>query len=151
MTNNRLSRHPIIQLSIRLQVAFFIGSLIVGFVPCLVIAAPLLRCQIAQSGETQIHDFPTVSDPYSVKAIDINGRFRFKAVVIGDARKVAYIKLYIYDHAVPQPMLLHEAKYLAPVPLSDASPDALTGVNDVYSLPMQRNLQYGCALLEIAP
>ncbi|KAF3999553.1 hypothetical protein HAV38_02615 [Glaciimonas immobilis] len=115
------------------------------------ISAPVLRCHIMQSGSTQIIDFLAGSDPYQVKAIDINGRFRFKAVVIGDARQIAYIKLYIYDHAEPKPMLLHEVKYLAPVALRDAGPAALTGVNDVYSLPMQRNLQYGCALLEVAP
>lgn len=137
--------------SLKLQFAFYVCLLFAGFVPRPVIAAPLLRCQITQSGESRIVDFPPVNDPYSVKAIDINGRFRFKAVVIGDVRKVAYIKLYIYDHAVPQPMLLHEAKYLAPVPLLDGSYAALTGVIDVYSQPMQRNLQYGCALLEVAP
>ncbi|MDY7547677.1 hypothetical protein QN360_00590 [Glaciimonas sp. CA11.2] len=147
----RLLRHLANQLSIRLQFVFYVGLLITGFVPRTVIAAPLLRCQITQSGESQIVDFLPGSDPYSVKAIDINGRFHFKAVVIGDARKITYIKLYIYDHALPQPMLLHEAKYLAPVPSSDDSPAALTGVIDVYSMPMQRNLQYGCALLEIAP
>lgn len=131
--------------------SIFVYLLIVALFPQQVVAAPLLRCQIMQNGSTQILDFKPESDPYQVKAIDINGRFRFKAVVIGDARQIAYIKLYIYDHAKPKPMLLHEAKYIAPLALADTSPAALTGLNDVYALPFERNLQYGCAVLEVAP
>lgn len=113
-------------------------------------AAPLLRCQIDQGGQTQVLEFAPVGDPYSVKAIDINGRFRFKAVVIGDERHIEYIKLYTYSQSRRQPVLLHEAKYLAPVAPTSSSPAALTGLNYVYSPHLERELQYGCTLLESA-
>lgn len=94
--------------------------------------------------------FEPVSDPYVVKAIDINERFRFKAVVVGNEKKVDYIKLYAYYLSAGQAVLLHEVKYLLPVPQSNAVPDALTGQNYVYSPELGREMRYGCALLEVA-
>lgn len=114
-------------------------------------AAPLLRCQIEQGGTSTVEEFTPVADPYSVMAININDRFRFKAVVIGDALRVEYIKLYVYTHTKRQPMLLHQTSYLAPAVSKDAQPMALTGVNYLYSPDLERELQYGCALLEISP
>lgn len=113
-------------------------------------AAPLLRCQIDQGGTLQTIEAAPVTDPYTVKAVDINGRFRFKAVVVGEAGKVEYVKLYVYNALKRQPVLLQEAKYLAPVPSATAAPDALTGVQYLYSLSLERELKYGCALLEVA-
>ncbi len=112
-------------------------------------AAPLLRCQVNQEDSERVLEFKPVSDPYTVQAIDINGNFRFKAVVIGDAQKVAYIKIYVYGNNPRQPLLIHQATYLAPV-ASGASPSALTGVNYVYAPPYERELHYACALLEQA-
>jgi hypothetical protein len=114
-------------------------------------AAPLLRCQIDQGGSTRMLEFAPVSDPYLVKAQDINGRFRFKAVVIGDAHHVEYIKLYSYSQTRRQPVLLHVAKYMAPVALPPAAFDALTGHQYLYSPQREREMQYGCALIEVAP
>ena len=115
-----------------------------------VAAAPLLRCQIDQGGTTRMLEFAPVSDPYRVRAIDINGRFRFKAVVIGDARHIEYIKLYTYSQTRRQPVLLHVAKYMAPLALPQASFDALTGHQYLYSPQREREMQYGCALIEVA-
>jgi hypothetical protein len=123
------------------------GFLIVALASATVAAAPLLRCKIDQGGSTQVLEFSPESSPYTAKAIDINGRFRFKAVVVGDVRQIEYIKLYTYDFPKRQPVLLHEAKYLAPV----ASPASLTGVNYVYSPRLERELQYECTLLETTP
>jgi hypothetical protein len=86
-----------------------------------------------------------------VKAIDINDRFRFKAVVIGDALRLEYIKIYVYAHTRREPMLLHQASYLAPAASREAQPAALTGINHVYAPGLERELRYGCALLEISP
>lgn len=129
-----------------LRVAISVG-LLFG-VLCPLYASPLLRCQIDQGGSTQILDFPPVSDPYPVKAIDINGRFRFKAVMIGDAQQIEYINVYVYSQSRRQPMLLHQAKYLAPLISTDPSFAALTGIHYVYSPQLERELKYGCALLE---
>lgn len=122
-----------------------------GLFPSALFAAPLLRCEIKQADSVRVLDFKPVSDPYKVAAIDIEGRFRFKAVVIGDARQVEYIKLYVYDQVKRQPVLLHQVSYLAPVATSGAVPSALTGVHYVYSPQLERELQYSCALLENAP
>lgn len=115
------------------------------------LASPVLRCQFSQSGSSRVVDFSPVKDPYGVEAIDINGNFRFKAVVIGDDHQVEYIKLYTYYVSRRQPVLLHEAKYLAPVIQAGTSSTALTGLNSLYSPRLERELQYGCALLEAAP
>jgi hypothetical protein len=96
-------------------------------------------------------EFAPVGSPYTVKSIDINGRFRFKAVVMGDARQIEYVKLYSYDFPERQPVLLHEAKYMAPIASSSSQPASLTGVNFVYSPRLGRELQYECFLLETAP
>ena len=96
-------------------------------------------------------EWAPVTDPYSVRAIDINKSFRFKAVVIGDERRVEYVKLYAYYQGKRQAVLLHSAQYMAPVALSAPSPTALTGLNRLYSPRLERELQYGCALVEVAP
>jgi hypothetical protein len=114
-------------------------------------ATPLLRCQIDQGGNTRVLEFAPAISPYTAKAIDINGRFRFKAVVVGDARQIEYIKIYTYDFPKRQPVLLHEAKYIAPVASPVAQPASLTGVNFVYSPRLERELRYDCVLLEVAP
>ncbi len=127
-------------------------GLLAGCLPATALqAAPLLRCEIQQGGTSRVVDSMPVADPYSVKAIDINDRFRFKAVVIGDALRVEYIKVYVYAHTWREPMLLHQTSYLAPVASRDAQPDALTGINHVYSPSLERELRYGCALLETTP
>jgi hypothetical protein len=112
---------------------------------------PLLRCTIDQGGITHVLEFSPESSPYSAKAIDINNHFRFKAVVVGDARRIEYIKIYTYDFPRRQPVLLHEAKYMAPIASPLTPPGSLTGVNYVYSPRLERELKYDCALLEITP
>ena len=114
-------------------------------------ASPLLRCELSRGGEVQVLDFTPVTDPYSAKAVDLRGGFRFKAVVVGDAQQIEYIKLYAYYLVRRQAVLLHQAKYLNPV--AGATPDSagLTGINFIYSPDLGREFQYGCALLEAAP
>ena len=127
------------------------GFLIVALSPAATLATPLLRCKIDQGGSTQVLEFAPESSPYTAKAVDINGRFRFKAVVVGDARQIEYIKTYTYDFPKRQPVLLHEAKYMAPLVHPITQPVSLTGVNFVYSPRLERELQYECALLETQP
>jgi hypothetical protein len=78
--------------------------------PLTTVAAPLLRCQVAYAGTTHLIEGRPVSDPYPVASVDIGGRFRLKAVVVGDAAHVEYIKLYTYLDAKRQPILVQEAK-----------------------------------------
>jgi hypothetical protein len=123
------------------------GFLIAALGSATVFATPLLLCTVDQGGTSQVLEFVPESSPYTAKAFDINGQFRFKAVVVGDARQIEYIKIYTYDFPRRQPVLLHEVKYMAPVPGSAS----LTGVNYVYSPRLERELRYECALLETAP
>ena len=114
-------------------------------------AAPLLRCQIEQGGTSNVMDFKPVADPYSVKAIDVNARFRFKAVVIGNGSRIEYINIYVYTHTKREPVLLQQTKYIAPAISSNAQPMTLTGINHVYAPGLERELQYSCTLLETSP
>jgi hypothetical protein len=113
-------------------------------------AAPLLRCAITYAGTTHTLDTAAGSDPYTAESIDIDGRFRFKAVVLGTDRHIETIKLYVYYETRRQPVLIQEAKYVPPFASSD-SPYALTGLHYLYAPPLGRELQYGCALLEVRP
>lgn len=114
-------------------------------------ASPLLRCQIKQGGKTINLEATPTKDPYTVKAIEINGRFRFKAVVIGSAEQLDYIKLYTYYTPSRQPVLVHQATYLAPIFSTGNGTPSLTGINTVCSPALEREMQYQCTLVEVAP
>src|SRR5512133_2867340 len=113
------------------------------------VAAPLLRCQVAYAGTTHVIKASPVSDPYPVASVDIGGRFRFKAVMVGDATHVEYIKLYAYLDASRQPILVQQATYLPPFRAS-ATPDLLTGEQHLYAGPVERELMYRCTLEGVA-
>ncbi len=114
------------------------------------LTAPLLRCQITYAGATHTLETTAGGDPYAIKAIDIDGRFRFKAVVLGTDQHIDAIKLYAYYEGRRQPVLIEEAKYMPPFAISD-SPYALTGLHYLYAPPLGRELQYGCALVGAKP
>ena len=123
-------------------------------IPKTTFAAPLLRCKIEQSGATFIVESSPRLNPYGVAAVAINKNFRFKAVVIGNQEKVDYVKIYAYDMGKRQPILLHEAKYLAPLvqtaQAAELAPFQLTGMHYLYSPDLNREMQYGCSLIESA-
>jgi len=111
------------------------------------LAAPLLHCEVTYAGSKHIVEVAPGSDPYQTNSIDIDGRFRFKAVVLGGAERIDAIKLYAYYQTRRQPILIQEMKLLPPFAVSD-QPDSLTGRQYLYAPPLGRELQYGCALLE---
>ena len=111
-------------------------------------AALLLRCEFDAGGQRQTLDFGPESDPYRIKAVPINNHFRFKAVVIGNAHTIDYIKLYSYYVTSRKPVLLHEAKYLHPELTPGEVGHSLTGVNYLYSPILERQFQYECTLRE---
>jgi len=121
-----------------------------------VFAQPLLHCEITYAATTYKLDERISHDPgadvgsdtggaYINEASDIGGRFRFKAVLLGTAAQLNTVKLYAYYETDRQPLLLSEVKYVAPFHYS-ATPNSLTGVHYLYSPPLGRELQYGCAL-----
>ena len=113
-------------------------------------AAPLLRCDVTYAGSTQTIEARPVANPYPVPSVDIGGRFRFKAVVVGDDTNVERILLYTYLDAKRQPLLVQQAKYLPPYPVT-TRPYPLTGEQHVYAGVAERELIYSCTLEGVAP
>lgn len=128
-----------------------LAGLILAYVSVPALGAPRLDCEISQGGTTLKLAFEPVSDPYVVKAVSVNERFRFKAVVMGTAEKIDYIKLYTYYVSSGRAVLLHYAKYLEPVPQKNAPLGFLTGQQYFYSPVLGREMQYACALVDAAP
>ena len=77
-------------------------------------ASQLLRCEINEGGETYVADFLPTSDPYTVVAKNIGGRFRLKVVMMLNEQPIEYIKIYTYYKDPRSMVLLHVAKYLPP-------------------------------------
>jgi hypothetical protein len=96
------------------------------------------------------HAFLPVSDPYAVGSVNLADRFRFKAVVLGNDTRVDLINLYVSYQTERQPMVLQHVKFVAPVAQVQPTPDALTGRVALYSPFLGKELQYGCALQEVA-
>ena len=107
---------------------------------------PTLLCDVRQADVTRRVEAQPTSEPHAVASHDIDGRFRFKAVVgAGPTGEAAYVKLYVYDMAVKgAPVLLHLATHLPPW-LAGPEMPSLTGWNHVYSSVLGRELVYGCA------
>jgi len=110
-------------------------------------AAPLLHCEMTYAGSTQVLETQPVAAPYPVRAVDVGGRFWFKAVMVGTPAAAEYIKLYAYLDTRAQPVLVQQVTYLPPF----VKNSSLTGKQFVYAGPVERELQYECALKETAP
>jgi len=121
--------------------------------------AAQLHCEVGYAGTTHIVKAQPVSDPYPVESVDIGGRFRFKAVMVGAGQQVAYIKLYSYFETPQQPVLIHIAKFLPPFATRPTTAPAehdprgtnLTGMQYLYAGPVERELQYQCFLQNAQP
>ena len=136
-----------------------VASALGAFFFCgLATAAPLLTCQVTYAGSTHTVLARPVADPYPVPSVDIGGRFGFKAVMVGDAGHVSRILLYAYQDATPNPVLIHQAKYLPPFQAtpsgaarSPAQTMDLTGQHYLYAGPVERELIYSCTLEGVQP
>jgi len=115
------------------------------------VAAPVLRCQFEVNAHTTQHEFTPVADPYTAESIDLDGRFRFKAVMLADSQRVSLINLYVFHQTRRQPMIMQHTKFVEPVAQRDPAPHALTGQVALYSPFLGKELKYACALLEVAP
>jgi hypothetical protein len=115
------------------------------------VASPVLRCNFEVNAERYQHAFAPVSDPYTVQSVDLGGRFRFKAVVLGNAQRVDLINLYVSYQTERQPMLMQHLKFVTPVAQTQPTADALTGRVALYSPFLGKELQYSCALHEVQP
>lgn len=131
------------------------AGLAMALVPLAAAASPRLLCQVTYAGTTRTVVAQPVADPYPVPSLDIGGRFRFKAVMVGrggdSAAQVDRIALYAYrTDDLPQPLLIHQAKYLPPFGLT-GQPLALTGEQRLYAGPLERELIYSCTLEGLTP
>jgi len=131
--------------------AGMVGLALLNLFPSVVAAAPRLDCEISQGGRTETLQFGPAANPYEVKAVSINERFSFKAVMIEQGGKVDYISLYVYYLPPRGPILLQQAKYLAPAIQPHPASASLTGRQYLYSPRLERELQYECTLREVAP
>ena len=131
--------------------AWLVGCVFGALATTSVQAAPLLKCHFEVNAERSEATFAPTSDPYTVDSVDLAQRFRFKAVVLGDQTRVDLINLYVSYQTQRQPMVLQHIKFVMPQPLKDPAPDALTGRVALYSPFLGKELQYGCALHEVAP
>lgn len=113
-------------------------------------ANALLHCDVSYAGSTHVVETRAVTDPYPVPSINIGGRFWFKAVMVGSATQLDYIKLYAYLDTRQQPLLVQEAVYLPPFQATPA-PYSLTGIQHLYAGPVERELTYSCTLQGVQP
>lgn len=119
-------------------------------IPSAASAQALLHCDVTYAGSTHIVETHPVNDPYPVPSVDIGGRFWFKAVMVGQAAQVDYVKLYAYLDTRQQPLLIQEAIYLPPFQ-STPAPYSLTGTQHLYAGPVERELMYSCTLQGVQP
>ena len=128
-----------------------LGMFLLGFSLCLPsMSAPLLQCDVSYAGTTHKLKATPTTDPYSVKPVDIGGRFFFKMILQETKGKLDHVLIYAYLDQEPRPLLLQQAKYLGPFP-ETSKPFPLTGQQHLYGGPVERELIYSCALSMATP
>jgi hypothetical protein len=113
-------------------------------------AAQSLLCEVRYASETRMLRQSVSADPYDAQTVDFEGRFRFKAVVLGTADHIEHITLTVYELGVGDaPVIVHQVRHQSPFHAGTELP-ALTGWNHVYASYLGRELRYGCALQPVA-
>lgn len=107
---------------------------------------PWLECTYSASNQTHTVRVEPTRDPYSVKELDVAGRFALKLVYVASPADVASFRVYAYELAEEGPVLLQEVKYRPPF-ASGATPgrSEFTGRQQVYAHQLGRELAYACA------
>jgi hypothetical protein len=143
--------------------SFCLAALSLALLPCAAQASAQLQCTFEVNSEIHHTVHQLATDPYTVAAVPIGNRFRFKAIVLAAAPYTASsaapsaptaiesVNLYVYYNTRRQPMVMQHVQYLQPLPQRSPAPDALTGRVAVYSPLLGKELQYHCALAEVAP
>ncbi len=105
-----------------------------------------LECTLTYGGEEQLIRVSPVTDPYLVKPVNVRERFSFRAVFLHGPSAKYSIHLSTLERAEPKDILLHEAKYVLPLPGGTRSSAlGFTGKQRVYSSG-GREFEYFCAL-----
>ena len=142
------------------------AALWLALLPCVAQASAQLQCTFEVNSETHHTVHGLATDPYTVAAVPIGNRFRFKAIVLAAAHAEAAdapqdttpsttaiesVNIYVYYNTRRQPMVMQHLQYRQPVAQRKPAPDALTGRVALYSPLLGKELQYQCALAEVAP
>jgi hypothetical protein len=152
-----------------------VAVLSLALLPCAAQASAQLQCTFEVNSEIHHTVHRLATDPYTVAAVPIGNRFRFKAIVLGAApdpapkpspnpaqgaapalaasapAAIESVNIYVYYNTRRQPMVMQHTQYLQPVAQKQPAPDALTGRVALYSPLLGKELQYHCALAEVAP
>jgi hypothetical protein len=136
---------------IKLVIRSSLGIVISLLGCCAYADGPVLACRVVQSDKAFDFETGLMQDPYSAPLHDINGRFLFKMVAVGEAESVDYVKIYAYDNSGRQPVLVQYGRYLQPKVPSASQGASLTGIQTVYSAWLEREMQYQCTLVWRAP
>jgi hypothetical protein len=126
-----------------------IGALALG--ACLAALATLscgqkhaaVACWVTYGGEAKRLEFPATISPYTVKPVDVAGRFAFKVLYVREPWQAASLNVYAYQRTSEGDRLLQEGKYLPPFSRAEGTRYGFTGRQLVYSLD-QRELEYWC-------
>ena len=107
---------------------------------------PTLRCQIESDNTPFTLDTAPTQDPYAVKPVTLNERFRFKAVVVADAsgQAIDHVKLYTQEVGEAGRLVLHQVSYSREMVAASFGQPSLTGVQWVYARRMERQFQFEC-------
>ncbi len=109
-------------------------------------SGPLLRCEVTYADQTTLLETRLQNSPYEIQAIDIGGRFLFKAAMIGEHQKINHIALYAYFQASPKDLPIHQAIYRGPFKPQQKA-QALGPKNYLYAGEVERELSYQCFLM----
>lgn len=109
-------------------------------------ALPTLRCQLESDNTPLTLDAVPTPDPYTVKPVTLNDRFRFKAVVVADetGQAIDHVKLYTQEVDEAGRLVLHQASYTREMVAASFAQPSLTGVQWVYARRMERQFQFEC-------
>lgn len=126
---------------------FLSFTLMLLLAPLSGLAEPRLRCEMTYAGAMQVVEAGPTNQPYATPAVDIGGRFHFKAVMVQGPELISRIALYVYVVTATQPLLIQRALYLSPYPLGpEGQAVDLTGEQRLYAGPLERELIYRCQL-----
>ena len=113
-------------------------------------ANTLLKCIVSYAGTEEVITTSPQTDPYLTESVDIGGRFKFKAVMIGKENAIDYIKLYAYFQTKRNDVPIHQASYFPPFQLTEKN-TILTPKNYLYAGDVERALEYQCNLQKVTP
>ncbi|HYQ02199.1 MAG TPA: hypothetical protein VER96_26170 [Polyangiaceae bacterium] len=122
----------------------FVGVALFGLLGCRR-EPPGVVCHVTYGGEVTRVAFAATANPYTVKALDVAGRFAFKVIYVREPWQAASISVYAYQRTSGGDRLLQEGKYARPFSPGGEARYGFTGRQLLYSTE-QRELEYWCEL-----